>query len=145
MTTKSSRSGTSGLDIRCDISSNLPTHDAARVLLDFHQQCISKSVASMPILKMVRNRSVYEKKVNHVVRFLLRNHNASVREAMLVAEFQKNTSTWMRGKTWGCWRRHIWIGKIWMEGRIQRNEAPKGLIPRQQIYRRDRGLRDTGV
>jgi hypothetical protein len=36
---------------------------------------------------------VHENKVNHVVRFLLRNRNASVREVMLIAEFQKETST----------------------------------------------------
>ncbi len=35
------------------------------------------------------NRSARAYKVNHAVQFLLRNWNSSVREAMLVAEFQK--------------------------------------------------------
>ncbi len=38
---------------------------------------------------MMKNQSARANKGNHAVRFLLRNRNASVREAMLVAEFQK--------------------------------------------------------
>jgi hypothetical protein len=43
----------------------------------------------MPIPNMITDQSACTKKVNHAVQFLLRNQNASVCKAMLVAEFQK--------------------------------------------------------